>query len=127
MKFLLLKLISFLGSDSALDNKLDPLGYNETWWCNTLAPIAETLGKILVPLLILVASAGSIYAVVLGVTYAKCENGEKRDEARKRMVNAIIGFVVLLILLILLVLFCKYVNDIGRWVTNLINQSRDGA
>ncbi len=119
MKYMISKILSFLGSE-----KLDPIGYNESWWKQTLEPITELLGKILVPLLILVASAGSIYAIVLGVTYAKSESGEKRDEARKRMVNAIIGFVVLLILLILLVLFCKYSSAIGRWVTDIINNSR---
>ncbi len=116
------KLLSFM---FLLDGSLDPLGYNETWWAQTLQPIAEMLGKILIPFLILIASAGSIYAIVLGVTYSKAESGEKRDEARKRMVNAIIGFVVLLVLLILLVLFCHYVEEIGRWVTTIINESRN--
>ena len=124
------KILSFL-ADATNNNTLtnvgstdEPIGYDATWWHNTLEPIADLLGEILVPLLIALSTAGSVYAIVLGVAYSKAESGEKRDEAKKRLVNVLIGFVVLLVLLILLILFCKNVVSIGKWVTDIVNNTR---
>ena len=37
---------------------------------------------------------GMIYAIILGVNYAKAEDTEKREEAKKRLVGAIVGIVI---------------------------------
>lgn len=115
------KMLSFLG-DGVTNIEIEKIGYNETWWCRTLAPIAELVGEILVPLLIVIGAAGSLYAIVLGVQYSKAESSEKREEAKKRLINALIGIIVLIILFVVLILFCKYVNEIGRWVTDMVNK-----
>lgn len=120
---LLSKILSFLG-DAITEVETDEIGYNETWWHNSLEPVAELLGEILVPLIIILGAAGTIYGVVLGIQYSKSESADKRDEAKKRIVNMLIGFIALFVLLILLILFCKNVVSIGRWVTDIINNSR---
>ena len=120
---LLSKILSFLG-DAITEVETDEIGYNETWWHNSLEPVAELLGEILVPLIIILGAAGTIYGVVLGIQYSKSESSDKRDEAKKRIVNMLIGFIALFVLLILLILFCKNVVSIGRWVTDIINSSR---
>ena len=120
------KMLSFLaeGTTEGVTNiDIGKVGYNETWWARTLAPIAELVGEILVPLLIVIGAAGGLYAIVLGVQYSKAESSEKRDEAKKRLINMIIGVLVLIVLLVLLVLFCKNVHDIGRWVTDMVNKT----
>lgn len=79
-------------------------------------PIIEILDAMLTPVLILVGTAGSIYAIVLGVNFSKAESADKREEAKKRMINAVIGLVVTLVLLILLKLFTANAETIADWI-----------
>ena len=78
-----------------------------------LNPILSVLGAVLIPILILVGTAGMIYAIVLGVKLARAETTEQRDEAKKRLINAIIALVVMIALILLLQLF---VSNIENWV-----------
>ena len=57
------------------------------------------------PILIVVAAAGTIYAVVLGVNMARADSAEKREEAKKRVVNVLIGMVIIIALILLFNLF----------------------
>lgn len=79
-------------------------------------PVVDILDSMLYPIMILLGTAGSIYAIVLGVNYSKAESADKREEAKKRMINAIIGIVVTLLLLILLKLFTANANTIATWI-----------
>ncbi len=79
-------------------------------------PVIDILDSMLLPILILLGTAGSIYAIVLGVNYSKAESADKREEAKKRMINAIIGIVVTLLLLILLKLFTANADTIAEWI-----------
>ena len=78
-----------------------------------LNPILEVLGAALIPILILVGTAGMIYAVVLGVKLARAETTDQRDEAKKRLINAIIALVVMIALILILQIF---VSNIGTWL-----------
>lgn len=60
------------------------------------AQINEILGTIVGPILIALGGAGAIYIIVLGVQFAKSESDEKRNEAKKRMINLAIGVVLIL-------------------------------
>ena len=88
-----------------------------------LNPVIEVLRAALIPILILVGTAGMIYAIVLGVKLARAETTEQRDEAKKRLINAIIALVVMIALILLLELF---VNNIDNWVGNVAKPD-DGA
>ncbi len=68
-----------------------------------------------------VAAFGVIYVIVLGVNYAKAE-GDGRAQAKKRMVNAIIGFVFFLVALVLLVIFIDNMEDIYVWVRKYVDK-----
>ncbi len=57
--------------------------------------IDEIMNNILGPIMTVIGSAGIIYAIVLSVQYAKAEDQSKRDEAKKRLINVIIGVIVL--------------------------------
>ena len=83
-----------------------------TWWTNVVEPILKLLEQLIVPLLIILGTAGSIYVIILGVQFAKAETSDKREEAKKRMIHAVIGIVVMLVLLILLYLFTSNADKI---------------
>ena len=83
-----------------------------------LGPIVEILDSMLVPILIIIGTVGSIYAIILGVNFSKAESADKREEAKKRMINAIIGLVVTIILLILLKIFTANAQAIADWINS---------
>lgn len=73
--------------------------------------VTDAIDTILYPLLILVGTAGTIYAVILGVNLARADSADKQQEAKKRMINAIIGLVSIIALILLLKLFCAYLPE----------------
>ena len=78
-------------------------------WVYTLCNALESL---LTPILIIVATAGLIYAVVLGVNLARADSADKQQEAKKRMIYAIVGLVSIVVLILLLKLFVANVDGI---------------
>ena len=102
-----------LGADE--DNPLTP-DYNEAtgewvgqWaWIDT---VTDAIKSVLLPLLILLATAGIIYVIILGVNLARAESADKQKEAKQRMVNFIVAIVVTIALVLLMYLVCEYLPD----------------
>ena len=106
-----------------------PTAENTTWgW---VTQVTEFLMMILIPILIIVATAGVIYAVVLGVKMAKAEDAGAREEAKKRIINFIIAFAITIALILLLRFVVipnvptwvgyKWDNATNQWVQNTTN------
>lgn len=108
----------FMNVFSFMGIEFDEAAKNKMPWLKVVEPILSLLEGVLPYLLIIIGTAGSIYAIVLGVNYARAETADKRDEAKKRMINAIIGLVAMILLLIILQLFVTYANDIAKWITD---------
>ena len=86
----------FEGGGTGLEN-------DKTWdWVDT---VFGTISDILWPVLIVVAAAGMIYAVVLGVNMARADSTEKREEAKKRLFNVFIGLAIIIALILFMQLF----------------------
>ncbi len=112
LQLLLSKIIGFMGR---VEGGID---YGDTpgWVIDVIAPIIRVLDSFLLPVIIILGVAGMIYGIVLGVQYAKAESADQREEAKKRMINAIIGIVIMLVLLILMKVFTANANEIFGWV-----------
>ena len=94
-------------------------------WVDTLC---NALSNFLVPLLIIVATAGMIYAVVLGVNLARADSSDKQQEAKKRLIYAVVGLAVILVLILLLNLFIDNVgNIIGVDISAANDPVKDGS
>ena len=52
---------------------------------------------ILGPILIVIGAAAALYAIYLGVMYAKAEDANKRKEVQGRLIGAAIGVVIILV------------------------------
>ena len=65
-----------------------------------LKPILKVIDEAMIPILICVIAAGSIYAVILWINLAKAECSDKREEAKKRLINAIVGFGIIIVLIV---------------------------
>ena len=67
-------------------------------WLETLL---SAVTNIIAPILVIVATAGTLYAIVVGVKFAKADNKEEREEAKQKLISVIVGIVVTLILIAL--------------------------
>jgi len=77
--------------------------------------IVKAINSLLYPILILVGSAGLIYSIYLGVNLARADSADKQQEAKKRMINAIIGLASIVALILLLQLVC---SQLPNWIPN---------
>lgn len=66
------------------------------------APIISLINTILTAAIPLVAAAGSLYCVLLGVKYARAEEPQDREKAKQHLKSAIIGFVLIFVLIVAL-------------------------
>lgn len=110
-------LMSSGSGDSGYQGSTDLPDVNNTsgqWgW---VSEVVDAINQLLYPILILVGTAGVIYAIYLGVNLARADSADKQQEAKKRMLNAIIGLVSIIALILLLKLFLTY---LPQWVPEL--------
>lgn len=104
MNLFLTKLTTYmLGFGKSTSLAKDLKGTEWEWVYN----ITNAIDSVLWPLLIIVGAAGTIYAVVLGVNMARADSTDKREEAKKRLINVIIGIAIT----IALILFFKLLTS----------------
>lgn len=77
----------------------DTKSYSTDAFKKMAEPATGLLNSVLNPLLGVVGAAGAIYCVILGAKYAKAEEPQDREKAKKALQNAIVGFVLIFILL----------------------------
>lgn len=77
-----------------------------------LAPIVSFLDQLLIPITIIVAVAGAIWVIILGVQLAKAESADKAQEAKKRLINVAVAMVAIIILIWLLTWFAANIGTI---------------
>ncbi len=82
-------------------------------WLNTLI---NAVLKVIGPILILAAVAGTIYAIVVGVKFVKAEDKSARDEAKAKLISVIVGIVVTVVLIGLFYFLAFNVTDILKAV-----------
>ena len=73
--------------------------------------LVHAVSNIINPILILVATAGIIYAIVVGVKFARAEDKGARDEAKQKLITVIIGIVVTAVLILLFIWLRNALED----------------
>ncbi|MEG1582176.1 MAG: hypothetical protein RR334_03380, partial [Clostridia bacterium] len=63
---------------------------------NTIKNVVNIVMPILLSVILVF---GLIYSIILGVKYSKAEDTGARDEAKKALINCILGFVITLVLI----------------------------
>ena len=90
----------------------------QSWYKNIVQPIINGINIALIPIIIIVASLGMIYAIYLGIQLARAESSDAREEAKKKMIYFIVAFVITIVLLILLKVLASNANSIYDLVNN---------
>ena len=83
---------------------LDPINATQEEAVSSIAKDAYESFKSIINIVLPVALGvvlliGTIYAIVLGVNYAKAEESEKRKKAREHLIGAIVGFGITLVII----------------------------
>ncbi len=66
-------------------------------WVPTLF---NTIINVLVPIIAVVAAAGTIWAIYIGIQMARADSQDKRDESKKRLISLIIGIAIMIVLIL---------------------------
>jgi len=78
-----------------------------------IKPVLDVLNAILWPAIAIVGSVGTIYCIFLGVKIAKSDEQNSREKAKKDLISAIIGFLIIFVLIVGLKLLMPIMQD---WV-----------
>lgn len=88
------------------------LGYVNLEFLN---PIIDFLNAWYIPIITVLATAGVLYAIILGINLAKSDNADKRSAAKKRIVHASLSIVIIIALTFTL----RFVlSNLDSWVNN---------
>lgn len=93
-------------------------------FAEVVAPIVSLLNSLMAPLLAIVGALGALYCVVLGIKFAKAEEPQEHEKAKKALKNAIIGFVLIFVLILALNLLMPAMID---WVNSQVGGTIDSA
>ena len=109
-----MKLVNLMGALFDIDN----VDWGSFDW---LAPIAKFLVSLIIPITIILAVAGAIWVIILGVQLARAESADKASEAKKRLINVAVAIIAIIIFIWLLSWFITKVPDLfGTDATNPI-------
>lgn len=88
-----------------LNNGLKALMFAEGGQWGWVFTVTDAIKAVLVPILIIVSAAGMLYAIVIGVQMARADSTDKREEAKKRLINVIVGLAIIIALILFFQLF----------------------
>ena len=82
-----------------------------------IAPILEVLNALLWPCIAIVGAVGTIYCVFLGIKISKADEQNSREKAKKDLIGAIVGFLIIFILMVALKIAMPILEE---WVKSQI-------
>ena len=78
-----------------MKNLISALAIDEVQANEMVSPVMEIIQVFIPVILTLVATVGFIWCIVLGVKFAKSTDPQEHQQAKKSLINAIIGFVLI--------------------------------
>ena len=82
-----------------------------------IVPVLEVVNAILWHLIAVIGAIGTIYCIFLGIKVAKADEQNSREKAKKDLVGAIIGFLLIFVLIVSLKIAMPILQE---WVTNKV-------
>ena len=100
-----------------MTNMIYALAIDEVQATEMVSPIMDLIQVFIPVILTLVATVGFIWCIVLGVKFAKSIDPQEHQQAKKSLINAIIGFVIIFLLMLVLHIAFPYFLEMVKDVT----------
>ena len=100
-----------------MKNLIYSLAIDEVQATEMVSPVMEFIQVFIPVILTLVATVGFIWCIALGVKFAKSSDPQEHQQAKKALINAIIGFVLIFMLMLVLNIAFPYFLDMVKDVT----------
>lgn len=65
-----------------------------------IAPVIEVINALLWPCIAIIGAIGLIYCIFLGVKIGKADEQQSREKAKKDLIGAVIGFLLIFVLIV---------------------------
>lgn len=89
---------------------------HDAFWKNMVIKLARIADWLLPTIMILLGMVGAIYALVLGIRFSKAESDDKKNEAKKKLINALIGIIVAILVMLVMFLVLNNASFIKKWI-----------
>lgn len=119
------KLVYF--SEILSNLKINKLADSPEWVTNLTTSMQSIIDNIMWPAIAIILTLGLVYVIILGVNYAKAETSDKKEEAKKRIINAIVGVIIMLALIAILKVVLDNMPEIVSWVDQMAGESGGSA
>ena len=67
-----------------------------------IAPLLEIINAIIWPSISVIGAIGSVYCIFLGLKIARSDEQNSREKAKRDLMGAIIGFIIIFVLIVML-------------------------
>ena len=90
----------------------------ESEWMAMMKTLVKIVDQFLPVAMIMLGVVGAIWVIVLGVQYGKAESDEVKNEAKKKLINTLVGVCIGLLIMIVLTVWLKNSDAIADWLRN---------
>ena len=114
--------VAFADSDNPLSDENQYVGEVTTGYDQAYSPLIEFIGAYLTPFLSLIIAVGMLYCVVLGVKYARAEEPQEREKAKKNITNFLVGIILIFVVWVVLKLAMPVFSELAYDETKNIDK-----
>ncbi len=104
---------------NATDGEISENIVSNDWFNNIFNSLLGLVNAMFVPLIIIVASLGTIFIVMVSVRMARSETAEDRDKNKKHLISIIIAVAATVLLMLIAQLFGGNANTLMDYIRNL--------
>ena len=108
----------FLGdySSDIKDITGDSSNQGQQEWLSMVKTLVKIVDQFLPVAMILLGLVGAVWVIVLGIQYGKAESDDVKTEAKKKLINTIVGVCIGLLIMIVLAVWLKNSEAIAQWL-----------
>lgn len=110
----------FLGdySSDIKDMAGDASNQGQQEWLSMVKTLVKIVDQFLPIAMIMLGAVGAIWVIILGVQFGKAETEDVKNEAKKKLINTVIGVCIGLLIMIVMTVWLKNSEDIAAWLRN---------
>ena len=94
---------------------------NNKEWIDMMKTLVSIIDQFLPAVMILLGVVGAIWIIIISVQYSKSESDDAKAEAKKKLINTVVGVCIGLLIMIVLTVWLKNSESIETWLRSMGN------